>query len=118
MNIIAVAADGINMKATARKDIKLKNGPVIITAGSCVEVLPPSKEKPWICFVVVGIEEQYKLSTAKLGHFFKEFETISMADLQEAVMDGTCDSMTGQVVEPDGWDQKGFPSKLLAAGMI
>ena len=107
------------MKATAKCDIIRKsNKQVIARPGDCLEVLPPHRNNPTICFVIAGIEDQFKMSTAKLGNFFKEFEKISMHDLQEAVMDGTCDSMTGQMVEPDGWDQKGFPSKLLAMGMI
>ena len=58
-----------------------------------------------------------RVRSISLFKWFDEFETYTMEDLEEAVCDSICPSLTGQSVEPDGWDADGFPSILLASGM-
>jgi hypothetical protein len=38
--------------------------------------------------------------------------------LEKASYDGFCRSIGGKKVEPDGWDEHGFPSWLLALGYL
>ena len=59
-----------------------------------------------------------KLHVTKLNKFFNQFEPINMEELQEAVNDGVCQSICGETVEPDGYDEHGSPSWLLAMGLI
>lgn len=56
--------------------------------------------------------------TEHLYVHFEEFVEVTMDMIQEAMMDGECLSMTGDTVEPDGWDSEGFPSILMAAGIM
>jgi hypothetical protein len=104
------------MKGTAKIDFKLKDGREF-KKGEKFEIIPPVRENPSESFIVLGIDEQIRINTAKLGRFFKEFESPRMSDLEAAVMDGRCVTVTGADVEPDGWVD-GWPSMLLACGMI
>lgn len=47
-----------------------------------------------------------------------EIEQPDLDQLSEWVHDGICDSILGERVEPDGIDEHGSPSWLLAMGMI
>ena len=105
------------MKGTLKVELKLRDG-TVLQKGDIYEVIPPVREAPWESFIALDIDKQVRINTTKLGRCFKEFEIITMGKLQEAVMDGVCQSMTGCDVEPDGWDRHGFPSMLLAMGMI
>lgn len=49
---------------------------------------------------------------AWIGH------TASLAELEEATFDGTCETPNGHSVEPDGVDPEGVPSWLLIHGLI
>ena len=42
----------------------------------------------------------------------------SLAELDEWLMDGCCETLSGEMVEPDGIGPDGAPSWLLALGMI
>ncbi len=44
--------------------------------------------------------------------------TASLAELEEATFDGTCETPNGHSVEPDGVDPQGVPSWLLIHGLI
>ena len=66
-------------------------------------------------------ESDYKvgITMLKLHKYFGDpFVKVTMKDLERASMDSVVDSMTGESVEPDGHDAYGFPSILLAAGLI
>lgn len=54
----------------------------------------------------------------KLAKMVYEVEAPTMEELQEWVYDSVCNSINGETVEPDGYDEEGFPSWLLALGMI
>lgn len=91
-----------------QKEIKLKDG------GILPKGLPVTfnEEKPWICLVQAERPEPYRIRVKSA------FKMPSIRSLEEAAMDGVCDSIAGEQVEPDGWDSHGSPSWLLALGMI
>ncbi len=94
------------MKTT--KAIKLKTGETLPKG------LPVSfiKESPYACLVHADRDEPFRVRVTSA------FKAPSMNELEEAVNDGVCESVAGERVEPDGWDQYGSPSWLLALGMI
>jgi len=60
-----------------------------------------------------------QLRSYKLWHYFGVFPVSpKLHNLQEVLASGTCPSLLGEEVEPDGWDGQGFPSYLLAIGML
>jgi hypothetical protein len=62
-------------------------------------------------------QRTFKISNARvadmLGLNVPEFD-----ELEEMGMDGDCESVLGNSVEPDGYDEYGAPSWLLAFGLI
>jgi len=96
------------MKATTEKEIKLKSG----------EILPKGLPVSWdnenhsICFVRGNRLEPYRVRISSA------FVAPSIEELEEQCNDGVCDSVLGERVEPDGTDEYGSPSWLLALGMI
>ena len=96
------------MQAYTEKTIKLKDG------GTLPKGLPVTfdKAKPWLCYAKGEREEPYKIRVKSA------FEMPELGELEEAVMDGVCNSVLGESVEPDGWDCHGSPSWLLALGLI
>ena len=105
------------MKTFLKKSITFKDGSVW-TDGTQVHVCV-EHDRPMIAYrsqVEFPLEVK-KVHSVNLYKWFDEFEQYSMSDIEEAVMDGRCPSLTGQDVEPDGWDSEDFPSLLLAAGM-
>ena len=91
-----------------QKEIKLKTG----------ETLPKGlpvtfcADKNTICLVHGQREEPYRI------HISAAFKTPSMRQLERWTFDSVCESVAGEVVEPDGHDEHGSPSWLLALGMI
>lgn len=102
---------------TLIKELRLKDGRVF-PKGEKLQIIPPLQMSPWTCQVVLDIDDIISIKTSRLGYYFKEFELITMNDLERGAFDSVCLSMTGEEVEPDGWDEHGFPSMLLAMGMI
>jgi len=104
------------MKADVIYVIKFKDGsawtngtPVIITV---------NQDRPTLAILEnLNTGDIKKVHSYKLHIWFAEFQTISDEELQIAVFDGTCPSLTGENVEPDGWDSEGMPSILLACGI-
>lgn len=88
------------------KPIKLKTGETLPKG------LPVSFEQgKWTACTVHG-ERDYRVRVTAA------FVPPSIEELEEAVSDGVCMSVAGYPTEPDGWDEKGSPSWLLALGMI
>ena len=54
----------------------------------------------------------------KLPHWAFVDDLPSMAEIDEWMMDGCCESLSGDIVEPDGIGPDGAPSWLIALGMI
>jgi hypothetical protein len=103
------------MKTTNQKIIKLKTGEIPI--GDVTDVFV-DKENPCMAkFICKSLDREIKVHSISLYKWFNDFESTNLEELKEAVFDGACNSLTGHQVEPDGWDEFGFPCKLMAAGM-
>lgn len=66
----------------------------------------------------LGLKRTYTIAALNLHRYFKEFDSITQEDLDEAMYDGENYSIykladSGNL-EPDGYDEFGFPSKTLA----
>ena len=96
------------MNHKTEKSFKLKSGE-IVSAGLPVTF---DSSQNTICFVHGAGETPYKIRITSA------FVPPSMEELEEQVNDGVCDSILGEQVEPDGTDEYGSPSWLLALGMI
>lgn len=59
-----------------------------------------------------------KIPCGKLHNLFAEIERPSIQDLWDAFNTGSCPSILGERVEPDGWDSEGSPSWMIALGLI
>lgn len=105
------------MKATTIREIKFKNGEVW-PVGTEVSI-SVEEERPSIAFLDTLTEAQPKrVRSTSLHLWFNEFVTITEEGVENAMFDGNCPSLTGEEVEPDGWDSEGFPSVLLALNII
>lgn len=96
------------MNAITQKQVKLKTGDILLKG------LPVSfvQDRPDICLVRGDRAEPYKIRISSA------FNPPSVQELEEQSNDGVCDSVLGERVEPDGWDEHGSPSWLLALGLI
>lgn len=97
------------MNAKTEKEIKTKSGE-ILPKGSPVTFL--GEKAPHLCLVQGNRAEPYKIRITSA------FESPSMEELEEQSNDGVCDSILGERVEPDGYDEHGSPSWLLAMQLI
>lgn len=105
------------MKSTVKKTMKTKSG-IVIEFGEVVEV---QKHKDFDNILTVNTEDGRTISTrAYIAHTkltgFKQ--PPSERTLEKWVADSVVSSITGQRVEPDGYDKYGFPSWLLVIGLI
>jgi hypothetical protein len=105
------------MKGTLRRDMILKSGRTF-KKGDEYEIIPPTKQQPCYAFMAVDVDLQIPISINKLYRYFYQFQESTMSDLEDGVYDSVTHTVTGEPVEPDGWDQYGFPSPLIAMGMI
>jgi len=111
------------MKAILKHSITFKDGETW-TPGQTI-IITINQDRPTVAQLISNINTDYgnygnykKVRSAHLYKWFNEFIKFNMDDLEEAVCDGSCPSLTGDNVEPDGWDCKGMPSILLAAGIM
>jgi len=91
---------------------------VVVEEGERVDVVV---HPDFDCLLRVTTEDGRTISTrAMVAHSrltgFKQPPT--MKTLERWVNDGVASSITGQKVEPDGYDQYGFPSWLIVMGLI
>lgn len=96
------------MKTTTQKEIKMKSGE-IVPKGAEVSFIAG---KDHLCLVQGNRAEPYKVGISSA------FKSPSLEELEEWVNDGVCESILGERVEPDGHDEHGSPSWLLALSMI
>lgn len=102
------------MKATTKKEIKTKSGEVL-PKGSPVTFRGLDEGNSFnssLCLVQGLRAEPYKVRITSA------FKSPSMNKLEEWANDGVCESILGERVEPDGCDEYGSPSWLLALGLI
>lgn len=110
------------MRTKTTSVVTLKSGETILEGVEC-EVTVPNRSNPTLAQVdVLGedgkVTRSFKTLSAYLWKRFDGFQEFTREDLEGAVMDSTCPSLTGDTVEPDGWDSEGFPSILLACGIM
>lgn len=101
--------------AISKKDITLKSGKIVPSGTKMV--IEVKEEHPWTAILDDG-DFQFKIRSINLGKYFDEFGVFTGEDVQEAITDGTCPSLDLYNVEPDGYSENGFPSILLALGLI
>ena len=107
------------MLATANNNhiIPVRKGePVELFAGVPYHITV-EKHKPTKAKVQIG-GKTVLFNTPSLHKYFTDFEEYTLSDAETAMMDGACPSVTGQEVEPDGWDEHGMPSILMAFGFV
>lgn len=91
------------------KPIKLKTGETL-PKGLPVTFL--GEANPRVCLVHADRDEPFRVRITSAFH------APSIEELEDQSNDGVCDSICGERVEPDGYDQHNSPSWLLALGMI
>jgi len=104
------------MKLTTKKEVALKSGKVI-AEGSEFEATF-NRENPSSCLVKFEGLDAFNTTSERVAKLANEMQLIDFCDLEEVAMDSICPSLLGYDVEPDGWDEEGSPSWLLALGLI
>jgi len=107
------------MKAILKRSITFKDG-TTWKPGQTI-IITVSEKRPTMAQMISHVNTDYgiykNVRSSQLYKWFDEFISFGMDDLEEAVCDCVCPSLTGDNVEPDGWDSNGMPSILLAAGL-
>jgi hypothetical protein len=103
------------MEVTVKKDLKFKSGDVI-REGETVKVVV-DKDRPTVAILRYN-DVKYATASANLHVISEKFVKPTEEELMRGTLDSVCSSLLGNDVEPDGWDEYGFPSVLLAMGMI
>jgi len=99
------------MKVTLYKDIRLKNGSVLQKGRKAL--IFPREQSDRTCHVkMVDTGDLYVL------YYTSVIEPPDLNDLMSEDLDGVVESIDGEMVEPDGHSPDGFPSWLLALGML
>jgi len=108
------------MKAILKHSITFKDGSIWTPDQTIIITI--NQDRPTMAQLISHVNTSYgnykKVSSAHLYKWFNEFIKFNMDDLEEALRDGSCPSLTGDQVEPDGWDSNDMPSILLAAGIM
>jgi len=109
------------MIATLTKDARTKADNLLGKVGETVEI-KVSHSNPTVAFLTFK-SGHGRMQTASLARFFSnDFTPITDDTILEALLaaanESRCRSITGATVEPDGWDDKGMPSILLACCLI
>ncbi len=107
------------MKAVLKRLITFKDGQTWNPGQEIIITI--NHDRPTRAQLISQVNTDYgnykTVRSANLYKWFDEFQSFNMDDIEEAIMDGACPSLTGDMVEPDGWDSEGTPSILLACGM-
>jgi hypothetical protein len=80
--------------------------------------------KPYVCHIQEVIARPnsnwpiWTLRITSLPRYCSDFVAPTLEELEEQAADGIVDSVAGYGVEPDGYDQEGSPSWMLALGLI
>jgi hypothetical protein len=101
------------MKAILNKQMNWKDGSSFPIKAEC-DVIFDQSNIAQICYS----GDIKRMHVTKLYLYFSEFEKPSIEELMEQSNDGICQSICGERVEPDGYDEYGSPSWLLAMGCI
>lgn len=105
------------LKFKVSRKIKLANGEVV-PAGSEVTVYV-TRKRPTYAIVFYRPVGDIRIHCKNLHLYFDDFIKPTDDVIVDALCDGVCPSIfQGTDVEPDGWDSDGFPSVLVALGMV
>lgn len=104
------------INSTTKAPRNLKDGSVIPT-GTKVSITF-DRTRPFVALVTLPDGRTIHAKAIALMAWVKEFPRYTDADVTDAMYDGICPSLRGYDVEPDGWDEEGSPSILLALGVI
>jgi hypothetical protein len=105
------------MKQKLKKQMILKDG-TTYAKGTMFEIKPPSEDKPSVAIIVDPAGREIRVGSASLYKKFSGFENPTAAMSDPDFDSCVVPSLKGEMVEPDGWDENGWPSILLAIGMI
>ena len=116
-----VQGTGINSKATV--DITYKNKETkevsyVIKAGTPVRIWFSPKKYSQYMFIQTNDRVMISRIDNKAGKFTGINKMPSMKTLEKWSFDGLSKSVTGKLVEPDGYGPDGSPSWLLVVGVI
>jgi hypothetical protein len=101
------------MKTT--RNLKLKNGTTIPAGTVCTVTFNRSP----VCTVQPEGFNPCRLRCSSLPVYLADdFSRPTLDELGAVIDDSVCASVMGEPVEPDGYDQHGSPSWLLALGLI
>ena len=105
------------IKFKVDRTIKLANGETV-PAGVEVQIFVERK-RPTFAKLYYSPVGDIRINCANLWRYFDDFIKPTEDAITDALCDGVCPSIfQGVDIEPDGWDSDGFPSLLLALGMI
>jgi len=101
----------LKMKVTLYKDIRLKDGTVLQKGRKAL--IFPREQSDRTCHVkMTDTGDLYVL------HYTSVIKPPDLSTLMSQDLDGVVESIDGEMVEPDGHSPDGFPSWLLALGML
>lgn len=104
-------------KVVTSNQIKLANGLVVPSGELCMVVV--EKRRPTVAKVWAPSVGDFSVQCKNLWRYFGDFLQITDDMIEDAIMDGACMSIYDfNEVDPDGWDPDGFPSILLAMGIV
>jgi hypothetical protein len=103
----------VEMKTQLTVKVKDGNGGVLVLPAGLPVTFGQVDGGLWRAFV--SHESRVEPYRVRIGSAFKE---PSLNSLERWSNDGVCKSIGGKRVEPDGTDENGAPSWLLALGMI
>ena len=105
-------------KFNLNRKLIFKNGEVW-KAGQPIFV-KVEKEYPHVALInqADDLDNIKKVKSEHLYMYINDFVMITMDALETATFDSVCPSLLGYDVEPDGWDEYGFPSILQATCII
>lgn len=104
------------MEFIVKRDI-LKGSNTLFPRGTVCKVFWDDKDLPDIC-VVSADGKSIDMDTVRLPRYFEGIEKPTDDELEDWLMDTTCNSVFGNEVRHDGWDRDGSPSWLAAMELV
>lgn len=104
------------MKKALKKTLTLKDG-TVFEKGTSFEI-SIKQEKPSVAVLSSSSFREVQIKSSSLHKYFPGFVVPGIEFTDPDFDSCIVPSLTGEMVEPDGWDEKGFPSILLSLGMI
>jgi hypothetical protein len=94
----------------------LKDG-TTISKGTKVSV-SFDQDRPHVARITLPSGKVVTTKAIRLMNFVTGFVRYTQHDVNNAMCDDICPSLRGYDVEPDGWDEEGSPSLLMALSLI